>query len=313
MVTNQTPNEIDLETFLKSAGQSFTDAQKALVPGGEVPVNMMLSSAELELKASISSNAQGKMSIRPVSSEDIVRGGIDPGLLSTLRISFVSSIGEIAPQSVQTVNSTVKGNVVPVLVGRIFDEAAAMLKSGGWQFEPHAAKSEEIAAAGEKTRGRVLRQQPSAGTAVDKAKTTVQIWIDMGNIPVKEIEGIGIKLGDSLSKMEVTNVGELSLASASQVASALRIGESRAQAFVDMAGLMSRLAILGFKDQVVELLVKGANIRTLEQLANADPKELFRVCKEAITSGKVRVPREFTFTATDVKGWVTNAANYLGK
>jgi hypothetical protein len=68
-----------------------------------------------------------------------------------------------------------------------------------------------------------------------------------------------------------------------------------------MAGLMSRLAVSGFKDEVVELLVKGASIHSMEQLADVDPKELLRICKEAVASGKVQVPRGFSFTAGDVK------------
>ena len=315
MVNTPMSNDIDLETFLRSAGQSFTDAQRALVPGLDVSVNMMLSNAEVELKVAVSSDAQGKMSIRPISSEDIIRGGIDPGMLSTIRITFVSSIGEIKaePQPVPTGDSTGRGNIVPFLLGRTLDEAAVLLKSGKWQFEPHAASSEEIKTAGKESRGRVLRQQPQAGQSVDKAKTTVHLWVDLGNIPVKEIDGIGGKLGDSLSEISITSVGELSLASVPQVASALRISETRAQGFVDMASLMSRLAILSFKDEVVELLVKGANIRSIDQLVDADPTELYRVCQDVIASGKVLVPRGFSFTADDVKGWIKAAGSYLGK
>lgn len=315
MVNTPMSNDIDLETFLKSAGQSFTDAQRALVPGLDVSVNMMLSNAELELKVTVSSDAQGKMSIRPISSEDIIRGGIDPGMLSTIRITFVSSIGEIKAESrpVSTGGNTDSGNTVPALMGLTLDEAAALLKSGGWQFEPHAASSDEIAAADKESRGRVLRQQPPAAQSVDKMRTTVHLWVDLGIIPVIEIDGIGEKLGDSLSKIGRTTVGELSLASVTQIAAALRISEARAKDFVDMAGLMSRLAILGFRDEVVELLVKGANIRSIEQLSDADPKELYRVCQEALASGKVRVPRGFIFTADEVKGWIKAARSYLSK
>jgi hypothetical protein len=315
MVDNLTPDDIDLETFLKSAGESFTDAQKALIPGLDAPVNMMLSNAELELKVAVSSDIRGKMSIRPISSADILRGGIDPGVLSTIRINFVSSIGEIKPQPIPAATdvTAAQGTIMPDLVGRTLDEATVLLKSGGWQFEPHAASGEEIAAAVKENRGRTLRQQPSAGQAVDKTKTTVHIWVDLGNIPVRDLDGIGIKHGTSLSAIGVTTVGEFSLLSATQVASALNISETRAQAFLDMAGLMSRLAVLGFRDEVVELLVKGAGIRSIQLLSEADPKELFRVCQEKATSGKVQVPRGFSFTASEVKGWIKTANSYLGK
>jgi len=66
--------------------------------------------------------------------------------------------------------------------------------------ELHAAKSEEVASLGEESRGRVLRQQPEPAQPVDKANTTVSLWIDLGNIPVSEIDGIGDKLGEKLSK-----------------------------------------------------------------------------------------------------------------
>jgi hypothetical protein len=315
MVDNLMPDDIDLETFLKSAGESFTDAQRALIPELEAPVNMMLSNAELELRVAVSSDKRGKMSIRPISSVDILRGGIDPGVLSTIRINFVSSIGEIKPQPMPSAAdaSTVGGTIVPVLVGRTLDEATKLLKSGGWQFEPHAAAAKEIEVAVKENRGRTLRQQPSAGQAVDKTKTTIHIWVDLGNFPVRDLDGIGLKHGNSLSAIGVTTVGELSLASATQIASALNVSETRAQAFLDMAGLMARLAVLGFKDEVVELLVKGAGIRSIEQLSEADPKELYRVCQEKAASGKVQVPRGFSFTSSEVKGWIKTANSYLGK
>ena len=69
MPDNPTSNDIDLESFLKLAGQSFTDAQRALVSGLDIPVNMMLSNAELELRVAVGSDTKGKISIRPISSK----------------------------------------------------------------------------------------------------------------------------------------------------------------------------------------------------------------------------------------------------
>jgi hypothetical protein len=313
MVGSPMPNDVDLETFLKSAGQSFTNAQKALVSGLEVSVNMMLSNAELELKVAVSSNPQGKMSIRSISSEDLLRGDIDPGMLSTIRISFVSSVGDIEAESrpVSPGDSTGQGNTVPDLLGMTLEEAFTLLKSEGWRFEPHAARSEEITDVGKESRGRVLRQQPTATQSVDRAKTTVHFWVDLGNIPVKELDGIGDRLGASLSKIGITTVGELGLANVAQISTSLQISESRAQQFVDMASLISHLAVVGFRDEVVELIVKGAGIRSLEQLADLDSGELFFTCQEAVTSGKVRVPREFRFTEDEIRGWISAARTYL--
>jgi hypothetical protein len=315
MVNNPELNHIDLETFLKSAGQSLTDAQKKLVPGIEVPVNMMLSNAELELKVTVSSDAKGKMSIRPVSSEDLVRGGIDSGMLSTIRISFVSSIGDIKTESqlISTSDNIVKGDNVPNLIGLTLEAAIKLLKSSGWQYEPHAARSSDITTAAKENTGCILRQQPTQGQVVDKTNTVLEFWVDLGNTLVSEIDGIGIKTSDNLGKIGISTVGELSLANVKQVAEALQISESRAQSYLDMAGLMSRLAILGFKDEVVELIVKGANIRSIEQLSNFDPKTLYNICLESVKSGKVKTPRGFSFTLDNIKSWIKAATDYLSK
>lgn len=315
MAEESTAKDIDLETFLKSAGQSFTDAQKALVPGIDVPVNMMLSSAELELKVAVTTDTTGRMMIRPISSEDLLRGGIDPGMISTIRTTFVSSIGEVESQLEHTPDISTTGGVktVPVLTGLTLDEAAAFLISAGWQFEPYAAGREEIASSGMENRGRIIRQQPSAGEPADKTSTTIQLWADLGSNPVKEIDGVGVKYEESLAKTGITTVGELSLADSREVASTLRISESRAKSLIDMAGLMSRLAVLGFKDEVVELLVKGASIRSVEQLASANASEIYNVCQEAVSSGKVQTPQKFSFTTDHVKDWIKAAGSYLGK
>jgi hypothetical protein len=92
--------DIDLGVFLESAGLSFSDAQKALVRGLDIPVNMMLGNSELDLKVVVASDPQGRVTIRPISSQDLSRGGIDPGMLSTLRISYISTVAESKQPSV---------------------------------------------------------------------------------------------------------------------------------------------------------------------------------------------------------------------
>jgi predicted flap endonuclease-1-like 5' DNA nuclease len=312
MAENPTYNEIDLESFLKTAVQSFTDAQKSLLHGQEVSVNMMLSNAELELKVAVNSDAQGKLRIRPISSEDITTGKIDPNTLSTIRINFVSSIGEITRQPISPIESTSKGNVVPNLIGQTLDQSAAVLKREECKFELHAASRAETAAADQENPGRILRQQPTAGQTAEKANITVHIWADLGNTPVKDIVGIGTKFGENLSNIGINSIGELSLAKSEQIASALKISETRARGLVDMAALMSRLAISGLKDEIVELLVKGADVRTIEQLAKAEAGELLRICQESIVSKKVRVPRGFNFNTDDVQSWINTAQNFPG-
>lgn len=313
MADNITIKEIDLGTFLQSAGQSFTDAQKRLVPDLNTQVNMILSNAELEVKVTVNSDTRGNMSVRPVSSDDIASGKINPGMLSTLRMSFVSSIGEFTSRTpVETTPENInQAGIVPVITGMRLNEAVAFLKAAGWQFEAHAASDKEIVTADKGQLGKVVRQEPAASEHADKSAVVIQFWVDLGNTPVKEIESIGDKLEKSLAKIGITTIGELSLAKAPVIAGAIRISESRAQGMIDMAALMSQLVISGFKEQVVELLVKGSGIVSIKQLSAALPEELFSGCQNAVKSGKVKVPRGFKFTKDDVKAWIKHASACL--
>jgi hypothetical protein len=313
MADKVTIKEIDLGTFLQSAGQSFTDAQKRLVPDLSSQVNMILSNAELEVKVTVSSDSRGNMSVRPVSSDDIASGNINPGMLSTLRMSFVSSIGEFASRTPVDTNpeGITKTDMVPSITGMRLNEATAFLKATGWQFEAHAASENETGAADKGQLGKVVRQIPAASEHADKSKVAIQFWVDLGNTPVREIESIGDKLENALAKINITTIGELSLAKAPVIASAIRISESRAQGIIDMAALMSQLVISGFKEQVVELLVEGSKITSVKQLSNAIPEELYNACQNAVKSGKVKVPRGFKFTMDDVKAWINHASACL--
>jgi hypothetical protein len=311
MVNTLTSNNIDLETFLKTAGQSFSDAQKSIVPDLDFPASMILNNADLELKVTVSSDSRGKMSISPISSDDIIRGGIDPGLLSTLRISFVSSIGEIKLGATAALSPFSTGNIVPQLCNMPVDKAIGVLKYSAWQYVLHAAKSEDIPVPGTGSFGRVVKQNPAPGQPGDKQNTVIHIWANLSNAPVKDIDGIGSRYQDRLRKISISTVGELSLASAAQVSNILRTSEARAQNFIDMASLMSRLAILGFKDEVVELIISSGQIRSIEQLSSADPAKLYQACREAVTSGSILVPKGFKFTSSDVAGWIKAAGDYI--
>jgi hypothetical protein len=142
---------------------------------------MMLSNAELELKAAVGTDAAGKMIIRPISSEDIARGDIDPGLISTFRISFVSSIGELIDNAITEPagTGTVSGEKVPDLSGMTLREAADYLKATGWPHEIRAAGAEDIGKG--ENRGKVVRQEPASGVET-KETTTLRIWVDLGNL-----------------------------------------------------------------------------------------------------------------------------------
>ena len=74
-----------------------------------------------------------------------------------------------------------------------------------------------------------------------------------------------------------------------------------------MANFISHLVVAGLEDEVAELLVKGAQIRTMNELATSDPPQLYGTLKESIEQGRVRVPRDFSFTPEDVTNWIKAA------
>ena len=53
--------------------------------------------------------------------------------------------------------------------------------------------------------------------------------------------------------------------------------------------------------------MKAGGIRSISELAEANPEDLYRACRTAVDSGKVQVPRDFKFTAGDVQQWITAA------
>ncbi len=93
MTENKASENIEMTSFLEMAGQSFTDAQSSLLSGLNLNSNIVLNNADLEIKVTVDTS-KGKLTVRPVSSEEIRTAAIDPGLLSTLRISYVSTFDE---------------------------------------------------------------------------------------------------------------------------------------------------------------------------------------------------------------------------
>jgi len=210
-------------------------------------------------------------------------------------------------------DASVGTDPVPDVIGRNLDEAVSLLEGEGWEAKAHVAGEEEIAALPGVLPGRVLRQAPASGSRMDREGTAVHFWVVLSTLPVSEIDGIGPVRKSRLEETGIENVGELSLASVELVADAVGISKTRAQSFIDMANFMSRLNIAGLRDEVVEVLTKGVNIRSMEQLANASREELYQQSRQVVDSKQVRVPGQFTFTQDDVETWIQAARSSLGK
>ena len=85
----------DIGAFFESVGRSLAEAQGALSKDlTDIPAGMVIAGAELELKAAVESAAGGKLSLQTISVQDIRQGGIDPQLLSSVRLQFVPTAGD---------------------------------------------------------------------------------------------------------------------------------------------------------------------------------------------------------------------------
>jgi hypothetical protein len=124
----------DLTGFLEAAGRSLADAQGALA--GEIvdiPTSVAISEAELEVKATMDKDAAGKIVLQTISTQAIQQGGLEPNLLSTVRIRYVAVAEDtIVPPSEQPTRTA--GDVIDDVKGR--DDVIALDKIlGGLAYE----------------------------------------------------------------------------------------------------------------------------------------------------------------------------------
>ena len=81
----------NLRGFIEAAGRSLTGAQGELVGSGASATRLAISEAELEVKATLERDEAGGVDLQLVTSGDARRSEIDPGMLSTVRIRYVTA------------------------------------------------------------------------------------------------------------------------------------------------------------------------------------------------------------------------------
>ena len=90
------PSAADLKVFLEGAGRSLTEAQGTLTASTDLQTTLVMASAELEAKVALKTDAQGRLSVEPLSSQDLL-AKINAGAISTLRVSYIATAPETAP------------------------------------------------------------------------------------------------------------------------------------------------------------------------------------------------------------------------
>ncbi len=254
-----------------------------------------------------SSTDTGSAPAQPINGEiEINFTRIPRGVENSVTEQLESKPAENSP----TADSAI---LVPDVLGLNLEQAASLLKSQGWKYIPNAAAEKDIQAVKGAQPGQVLRQEPVPGVKADKSKTVLRFWVALSNLPVAAVEGIGTAISGRLGKIGITTVGQLTLIQPAELAKTLKISEIRARQFVDMANLMSGLTLTGLSDNIVELLVKGARIHSVDELAEANASELFQACKTALETKLVLAPAKFRLTEKAVAGWIDTAKTALAK
>lgn len=123
-------------------------------------------------------------------------------------------------------------------------------------------------------------------------------------LPVSTVEGIGKTYSEQLEKGRIQFVEDLALTKPETVVRLTNVNFGVAQKWIAMA----RLTWLdNVSNEDAECIVLGANITSIEELAVADPDELYKEVSTAEKFGRVQVPKGYTITKDKVKKWIESA------
>lgn len=199
-------------------------------------------------------------------------------------------------EPVNMVISIIEALKVPDVTGKHLNEAMTILENNGFRI------GRIIKRASSHSTGTILSQEPKAGTEVNSG-TALDLVV--ANQDIEMIEGIGPERSSKLREIGINTINDLAAADTSTVGEL--VGRSTATKFISMAKLIegtSQLGSLGIDRQSAEVLVKAGGIDSVDTLKNVKVRQLYNVCKEAIASGKVQVPADYSIKQDDVERWV---------
>ena len=201
--------------------------------------------------------------------------------------------------SVNLVIASTEPIKVPDVTNKNINEARSILESKELRIDRIVKRTSTQAT------GTVLDQNPKPGS---DAEPGMPVELVLANQDIEMIEGIGPERGSKLRDAGIMTITDLVNADTEHLSEL--VGKNTAEKFISMAKLVdgtSDLGSLGIDKQSSEILVKAGNIYSVDELKNANPVELYELCKEAVASGKVEVPAGYSIKQDDVKRWVEQA------
>ena len=126
----------------------------------------------------------------------------------------------------------------------------------------------------------------------------------MKQLPIETIEGIGKAYGEKLREGSIEWVEDLALTTPDNVMKLTGVNQLHAQKWIAMA----RLTWLDdVSNEDAECIVLGAHITSIEELAVADPDDLYNKVSTAEKFGRVQVPQGYTISKDKVRKWIVSA------
>lgn len=123
-------------------------------------------------------------------------------------------------------------------------------------------------------------------------------------LPIETIEGIGKAYGDKLREGSIEWVEDLALTTPDNVMKLTGVNQLNAKKWIAMA----RLTWLDdVSNEDAECIVLGAHITSIEELAVADPDDLYNKVSTAEKFGRVQVPQGYTISKDKVRKWIMSA------
>lgn len=214
----------------------------------------------------------------------------------------------VAPDSTVdlVIGERINKEIVPDVTNSTKFRAEKALSESGWKykFTPISAVTPDAKI------GRVYKQEPAGGTYADKTTVEIGLFIALHDLRVEAIEGIGVKYGGRFRGLvpSINTLEELSLIDEKKLKISGISGE-RLVTWKYMSNLMT--TIKGLDGNGAEILVKGKNIKTPEELAAVSAQEFQQFYAGCIESAKkIKIPREYIknyFTQQNVKSWIAAA------
>jgi hypothetical protein len=123
-------------------------------------------------------------------------------------------------------------------------------------------------------------------------------------LPIETVEGIGKTYGDNLREGSIEWVEDLALTTPENVMKLTGVNHLHAKKWIAMA----RLTWLDdVSNEDAECIVLGAHITSIEELAVADPDDLYNKVSTAEKFGRVQVPQGYTISKDKIRKWIASA------